>query len=136
MNWNKNKISISNNLYIMCENATLIMNYFATYLANTSYINLSDVIGDTWPTVKLLKFSENQKNQIEEEKNIVNEKWKKTRIDKTEHVAISIEHFSEMYKKELIKEIDSETSGFFKRILLALLNAERQINPNPNPQFI
>ena len=47
MNWNKNKISISNNLYIMCENATLIMNYFATYLANTSYINLSDVIGDS-----------------------------------------------------------------------------------------
>ena len=61
----------------MCENATLIMNYFATYLANTSYINLSDVIGDSWPTVKLVKFSENQKNQIEEEKNIVNEKWKK-----------------------------------------------------------
>ena len=77
MNWNKNKISISNNLYIMCENATLIMNYFSKYLANTSYINLTDVIGDTWPTVKLVKFSENQKNQIEEEKNLVNEKWKK-----------------------------------------------------------
>jgi hypothetical protein len=44
MNWNKNKISISNNLYIMCENATKIMNYFAVNLTSTSYINLSDVI--------------------------------------------------------------------------------------------
>ena len=44
------------------------------------------------------------------------------------------QRFAEIYKKELIKEIDSETSGFFKRILLALLNAERQINPNPNEQ--
>ena len=44
------------------------------------------------------------------------------------------QRFAEIYKKELIKEIDSETSGFFKRILLALLNGERQINPNPNEQ--
>ena len=77
MNWNKNKISISNNLYIMCENATKIMNYFATKLVSTSYINLGDVTGDNWPTVKLAKFSENQKNQIEEEKNLVNEEWRK-----------------------------------------------------------
>ena len=27
------------------------------------------------------------------------------------------QRFAEIYKKELIKEIDSETSGFFKRIL-------------------
>ena len=77
MNWNKNKLSISNNLYIMCENATKIMNYFVTKLTNTSYIKLSDVTGDNWPTVKLNKFSENQRNQIEEEKTLVNEKWRK-----------------------------------------------------------
>ena len=77
MNWNKNKISISNNLYIMCENASKIMNYFGKNLASTSYINLTDVIGDNWPTIKLVKFMENQKNQIEEEKGLVNENWRK-----------------------------------------------------------
>jgi hypothetical protein len=43
--------------------------------------------------------------------------------------------YEQLYKKVLVKEIDSETSGFFKRILLALLQAERQVNPNPNEQY-
>ena len=42
--------------------------------------------------------------------------------------------YEQLYKKVLVKEIDNETSGFFKRILLALLQAERQVNPNPNEQ--
>ena len=42
--------------------------------------------------------------------------------------------FEQLYKKELIKEVESETSGFFRRVLLALLQAERQVNPNPNEQ--
>jgi len=42
--------------------------------------------------------------------------------------------YEQLYKKELIKEIENETSGFFRRILLALLQAERQVNPNPNEQ--
>ena len=73
----KNKLIISNNLYIMCENATKIMSYFQKNLIQTSYINLSDFIGDHWPTIKLNKFVENQKNQLEEEKNLVNENWRK-----------------------------------------------------------
>ena len=42
--------------------------------------------------------------------------------------------FGQLHNKELIKEVESETSGFFRRVLLALLQAERQINPNPNEQ--
>ena len=73
----KNKLSISNNLYIMCENATKIMSYFQKNLIQTSYVNLNEVIGINWPTVKLNKFVENQQNQLEEEKNLVNENWRK-----------------------------------------------------------
>ena len=42
------------------------------------------------------------------------------------------QYYSELFKKDLVKEIESETSGFFKKILLELLKGERQINPNPN----
>ena len=73
----RNKLSISNNLYIMCENATKIMSYFQKNLIQTSYINLNEVTGINWPTVKLNKFVENQQNQLEEEKNLVNENWRK-----------------------------------------------------------
>jgi hypothetical protein len=40
------------------------MNYFATKLTSTSYINLSDVTGDNWPTVKLAKFPEKKSQPI------------------------------------------------------------------------
>ena len=117
MNWNKNKISISNNLYIMCENATLIMNYFSTFLANTSYINLSDVLGDNWPTVKLIKFSENQKNQIEEEKNLVNEKWKK--------YVENILKENKIYKDQLIiyfKSISGLMSSELRKLIIGSIH--------------
>ena len=117
MNWNKNKISISNNLYIMCENATLIMNYFSTFLANTSYINLSDVTGDNWPTIKLLKFSENQKNQIEEEKNLVNEKWKK--------YVENILKENKIYKDQLIiyfKSISGLMSSELRKLIIGSIH--------------
>ena len=76
-NFQKNKLIISNNLYIMSENATKIMSYFQKHLIQTSYINLNDFEGNHWPTLKLNKFIENQKNQLEEEKNLVNENWRK-----------------------------------------------------------
>ena len=76
-NFQKNKLIISNNLYIMCENITKIMSYFQQHLIQTSYINLNDVIGNNWPTLRLNKFIENQKNQLDEEKNLVNETWRK-----------------------------------------------------------
>ena len=117
MNWNKNKISISNNLYIMCENATLIMNYFSTFLANTSYINLTDVTGDSWPTVKLIKFSENQKNQIEEEKNLVNEKWKK--------YVENILKENKIYKDQLIiyfKSISGLMSSELRKLIIGSIH--------------
>ena len=117
MNWNKNKISISNNLYIMCENATKIMNYFALNLTSTSYINLSDVIGDNWPTVKLAKFSENQKNQIEEEKNLVNEKWRKSVED--------ILKENKIYKDQLIiyfKSISGLMSSELRKLIIGSIH--------------
>jgi hypothetical protein len=117
MNWNKNKISISNNLYIMCENATKIMNYFATKLNTTSYINLADVTGDNWPTVKLAKFSENQKNQIDEEKNLVNEEWRK-----------KVEGFlkeNKIYKDQLIiyfKSISGLMSSELRKLIIGSIH--------------
>ena len=117
MNWNKNKISISNNLYIMCENATKIMNYFATKLNTTSYINLTDVTGDNWPTVKLAKFSENQKNQIDEEKNLVNEEWRK-----------KVEGFlkeNKIYKDQLIiyfKSISGLMSSELRKLIIGSIH--------------
>ena len=117
MNWNKNKISISNNLYIMCENATKIMNYFATKLISTSYINLSDVTGDNWPTIKLSKFSENQKNQIEEEKNLVNEEWRK-------YVETVLKE-NKIYKDQLIiyfKSISGLMSSELRKLIIDSIN--------------
>ena len=37
-----------------------------------------------------------------------------------------------MYNKDLIKAVESDTSGFFRQILLELLKAERPNNPNPD----
>ena len=44
------------------------------------------------------------------------------------------QEYFQIYKKDLEAEIDSETSGFFKKILLALLKGERNVNPIPNEQ--
>ena len=44
------------------------------------------------------------------------------------------QRFQQLYKKELEKEIHSDTSGFFRNILEALLLAERNYNTNPNEQ--
>ena len=40
--WNRNKLTISNNLYIMCENVTKILKYFVKNLKDTSYIDLNE----------------------------------------------------------------------------------------------
>ena len=44
------------------------------------------------------------------------------------------QYYSQLFKKDLVNEIENETSGFFKIILLELLKAERQNNPTPNHQ--
>lgn len=44
------------------------------------------------------------------------------------------QRYEQLFKKNLIQEIEKETSGFFRRVLLALLSAERQSNTNPNEQ--
>ena len=44
------------------------------------------------------------------------------------------QEYFQIYKKDLEAEIDSETSGFFKKILLALLKGERNVNPIPDEQ--
>ena len=40
--------------------------------------------------------------------------------------------YPQMYNKDLIKAVESDTSGFFRQILLELLKAERPNNPNPD----
>ena len=42
------------------------------------------------------------------------------------------QRYQEMYKKELIKEVRSETSGAFKNLLTSLLMGNRSENRNPN----
>jgi hypothetical protein len=43
------------------------------------------------------------------------------------------QRYSQMYnQKDLVKEINNETSGFFRKILLALLNGNRNVNPVPD----
>ena len=44
------------------------------------------------------------------------------------------QEYFQIYKKDLEAEIDSETSGFFKKILLALLTGDRNVNPIPDEQ--
>ena len=44
------------------------------------------------------------------------------------------QEYFQIYKKDLEAEIDNETSGFFKKILLALLKGERNVNPIPDEQ--
>ena len=74
--WNRNKLTISNNLYIMCENVTKILKYFVKNLKDTSYIDLNE--NDTaWGTLKLSNFVENQRAKLEAEKQIVNDEWRK-----------------------------------------------------------
>jgi len=40
--------------------------------------------------------------------------------------------YPQMYGKELVRVVESDTSGFFRQILLELLKAERPNNPNPD----
>ena len=43
------------------------------------------------------------------------------------------QRYSQMYnQKDLVKEINNETSGFFRKILLALINGNRNVNPVPD----
>ena len=40
--------------------------------------------------------------------------------------------YSELYKKDLVKTVHSDTSGFFRTVLLRLLEANRSNNPYPD----
>lgn len=74
--WNRNKLTISNNLYIMCENITKILKYFEKTLKDTSYLDI-DEHDITWSTLKLTNFVDNQRSKLEAQKQIVNEDWRK-----------------------------------------------------------
>lgn len=45
------------------------------------------------------------------------------------------QRYQQLYNKNLIKDVESDTSGLFRKILLALLEANRPNNPNPDPQL-
>jgi hypothetical protein len=44
------------------------------------------------------------------------------------------QRYNEMYSRDLVKDIDSDTSGFFREILKKLLEANRPNNPYPDEQ--
>ena len=44
------------------------------------------------------------------------------------------QHYPILYKKDLLQHVHSDTSGFFRNILEALLQANRSDNTNPNEQ--
>ena len=46
------------------------------------------------------------------------------------------EAFTKLYKKDLIKWVDSETSGSFKKLLISLLQGNRSENQNPDPSMM
>ena len=46
------------------------------------------------------------------------------------------EAFTKLYKKDLIKWVDSETSGAFKKLLISLLQGNRSENQNPDPSMM
>jgi len=44
------------------------------------------------------------------------------------------QRYNEMYQRDLVKDVDSDTSGFFREILKKLLEANRPNNPYPDEQ--
>ena len=42
--------------------------------------------------------------------------------------------YNEIYKRDLVKDVEKDTSGFFRKILLELLNANRGTNTCPQEQ--
>lgn len=46
------------------------------------------------------------------------------------------EDFNKLYKKDLIKWVDSETSGAFKKLLISLLQGNRSENQTPDPSMM
>ena len=60
----------------MCENVTKILKYFVKNLKDTCYIDLNEN-DNSWSTLKLSNFVENQRSKLEAEKQIVNEQWRK-----------------------------------------------------------
>ena len=51
-----------------------------------------------------------------------------------ERINLIKQRYHEMYNRDLIKDIDSDTSGFFRDILKKLLEANRPNNPYPDEQ--
>ena len=46
------------------------------------------------------------------------------------------EDFNKLYKKDLIKWVESETSGAFKKLLISLLQGNRSENQTPDPSMM
>ena len=74
-NWRIARLKISNNLMIMNENVTKIMKYYMLNLKNTTFLEIPE--NHNWQTESLTKFLDIQKNQIDDEKKLVTEKWRK-----------------------------------------------------------
>ena len=50
-------------------------------------------------------------------------------------IQLDIQEFPKLYKKDLIKFVESETSGVFRKVLKGFLSCTRSENPRPDPGF-
>jgi hypothetical protein len=71
--FNHSKIKLSANLMLTSENVTKIKKYFVNIVQKTNYI----LIPNSWTTSGLTVFIDTQKINLDEEKKIVNEDWRK-----------------------------------------------------------
>jgi hypothetical protein len=71
--FNHSKIKLSANLMLLSENLTKIKKYFVNIVQKTNYI----LIPNSWTTSGLTVFVDTQKINLDEEKKIVNEDWRK-----------------------------------------------------------
>jgi len=74
-NWRIARLKISNNLMIMNENVTKIMKYYITSLKQTHFLEIPE--NHNWQTESLTKFLDIQKNQIDDEKKLVTDEWRR-----------------------------------------------------------
>jgi hypothetical protein len=72
-NFNNSKIKLAANLMLTSENVTKIKKYFVNVIQKTNYI----LIPKSWTTNGLTVFIDTQKINLDEEKRLVNDDWRK-----------------------------------------------------------
>jgi len=72
-NFSHSKIKLSANLMLTSENVTKIKKYFVEIVQKTNYI----LIPNSWGTNGLTVFIDTQKINLDEEKKVVNDEWRK-----------------------------------------------------------